>query len=691
MATLQKIRNRGGLLLGIIGFAMLAFILGDLQKSERFFGESPTEIAEIAGKSIQQQTFLAHEQQLTELYKRSGRGINDALAEQIRAQAWDDLVRETIIADEFEKIGLAVSGQEMLELEQGNMLDPVVVQLFTNPQTGQVDRAQITNFLNGIVNKTVAPADAEYWKAIEQDIYQRRAYGKYMALINKSLYVTNAEAKADFEQRNYMVDFNYAVKPYESIADDQVTVSDDEIKAYYDKHKEQFKQDESRDIEYVAFELMPSEADRAAVKADIEKLKPEFEAADNVSTFVTRESEEAYQDRFFAKGQLSPEIDSLMFAAADGFVYGPYEENSAYKLARLVERKSMPDSVEARHILIRTDAQTSMEQAHAKADSIKGRIEAGESFADMAAVFGTDATRDKGGDLGWFAPGMMVKPFNDAVFSAKKNELLVVETQFGVHVVEVTGIGTPATMVKVAFVTRRIEPSEETYRAVFAEATKFASENGNAEKFNEALVTAGLNKRLAPRISRIENRIPGLTHPRELVRWAYNDETKVGDFSQVYEFGNKFVLATLTAIREEGIASLEEVRNQITAELRKDKKAEKLIAEMSGVTALNAVGEVKQAANANFAARQIEGLGVEPAVIGTAVALKKDELSKPIKGIRGVYMLQVTSITDPKFDAPNVEPNRKQLETLVQNRASYQAYQALKDMMEIQDKRSKFM
>ncbi|MEN9444339.1 MAG: hypothetical protein RIS47_1229, partial [Bacteroidota bacterium] len=667
MATLEKIRSRSGLLLGIIGFALLAFVVGDLFNGQTgVFGGRSTDVAEIDGTAISYQNYLVREQEFSDTYKRSG-NVNDAMSDQIKAQVWDDLIHETIMGEEYDDLGLSVGTKELSDLILGNNLDPIIPQLFTNPQTGQVDKAGIAQFLAKVNDKTIPEADRQYWFFIKKDIKKRRAFAKYMALISKGLYVTTPEAQADFDERSYMVDFKYVAQPYANVPDADVKADESDYKKYYDAHKSDFEQEESRNLDYVVFEVLPSKTDKEEAMKYISGVKPEFETTNDVSRFVTRNSETPYQERFYKKGTLSTELDSVMFNASEGFVFGPYEEGGKYKLAKLVSRKQMPDSVEVRHILIPTNAGVTVEAAKAKIDSIKRIIQTGKTFAEMATEFGSDASKEKGGDLGWVAPGRMVKPFNDAIFAATKNQLQVVETQYGVHLVEVTGISEKSNSVSVAIVDRSIVASSQTYQDVYSQANKFATENTNQANFEKAIASQGLNKRTASSLSPIESRIAGLESPRKMVQWAYESDTKIGDFSQVFEFSTKLVIARLTAIHEKGIATLAEVLPQVQAEVIKQKKAEMLIAKMKGGKSLEQLAsefktEVKEASNITFASRQIPGLGVEPAVIGKSTSLAKDKISEPIQGVNGVYVLQVTVITNPKFDKkPSIEPNKMQL------------------------------
>lgn len=697
MATLEKIRSHSKLLFGVIAFALLAFVLGDLFNSGgSLFSSSRTEIGVVDGESVQYKDFLAKEKELNEVYKRTNGQINSFLSEQIRTQAWDDLVQRIIMGKQFQELGLGVSSEELYEMVQGNELDPVVRQIFSNPQTGQINKTQILQFLKAVSDGSIDDANKAYWLFLERDIKKRREFRKYLTLVNKGLNISSAEAKADFENRQYMVDFQYVMQPYSSIQDADVEVSPAEIKKYYNAHEEDYKQEATRDVEYVTFEIEASQKDNDDAMQSVIDLKDNFAKTDDAARFASLNSDQPNQDRFYKKGELDVAIDSILFNAEIGYIHGPYEDKDAFKLAKLTERKSLPDSVKASHILIRVDATTSLEQAKARVDSLKNLVKKGTDFAQLAADFGTDGTKEKGGDLGWFPQNAMVKEFNDAVFAASTGDLLAVETQFGVHLIQMTGVSEKSEMIKVAFLARNIKASSQTVQDIYAKANQFAAKNQNVEQFNASIKEEGLAKRSAPRLRAIESRVAGLENPREMVKWAFKEDTEIGSFSPVFEFGSKYVIAVLTNVRAEGVSPLAEVTNEITRKLKKDKKAEKIMATMTGAASTAALAtklgvESKEAKNITFASRQIPGAGVEPAVIGNAVKLAKDKVSAPIKGLNGVYVIQVTSITNPTFENPNFDANKKNLERTLQNRASYEAYNALKKNAEIEDNRASFL
>ncbi|MDF1548710.1 MAG: peptidylprolyl isomerase, partial [Bacteroidales bacterium] len=460
------------------------------------------------------------------------------------------------------------------------------------------------------------------------------------------------------------------------------------------------------------FDIIPSAKDSAYTLDWINKIVDEFKTTEDNKQFISFNSDEAFDPTHFKKGEISnAELDSFLFSAEKGDIYGPYLESGAYKLAKLVETKNLPDSIEAKHILIAIDGKSIPDKTKAKivADSLKTAIENGSDFAAVAKEYSADKnTMEEGGELGWLTEGQNVErmplvPFDELV-DKSINEIVLVEESYGYHLLVKTNQDEISNKVQVAILERKVVPSTETYQKVYAQASKFAGENRNAKKFNETVAKESLVKRVAPGLTENGTSIPGLESPRQLIRWAYN--AKKGDVSEVFELGKRYVVGTLTDIKKEGIAPLEQVENNIRLSVLKEKKGELLLKQMKeAMTAdlpslaqkLNT--EVKEAKNISFTAFQIPGMGYEPAVIATAVTAEKGKISSPIKGENGVYALNVKIIT-PSMSTENVDLNIDRTRMLqgLQGRiypnpnfgGSGEVIRALKESAEIKDERSKF-
>lgn len=693
--VIGKIREQSTLLLLLIGGAMLAFILGDLFSSGGFLlNGSPTEVGEVAGVTVDGRAFQERVDQTIENYKtQTGQtSLDNATTDQLREQTWNQMVREIVMDQELDGLGIRVSKEELYDMVQGSNPHPQVMQAFTNPQTGQFDRSQVMNFLKRMEQDEDIK---KRWITFEKDIAKLRRSEKYNNLIKKGLYVTTAEAESDFAAKNRPATIKYVLKRYSSVADSTVQVTDSDIKKYYNDNKSKYEQDASRDVEFVAFRVDPSKEDFEKVRVWAENLKPEFEKTDNDTLFVNRESDLRFNARWLPKGELGGDVDSLMFAADKGFVYGPYLEGQMYRMAKLIGVKMAPDSVEARHILIRPETYQSVEKAKTVADSLKKLIEGGADFAELARNNSEDpGSGADGGNLGWFQEGQMVPSFNNACFDGKKGDLTVVQSQFGYHIIEVLNQKGNTEKRAIAFVDRRVEASTKTFQTVYGQAEEFQRSVTSVASFDQEVTNRGLNKRIASNLKENDRTIAGLESPRELIRWAFNAEK--GDVSDVKELGNTFVVGVLTATREEGFTAMDEIKDELEAGAIKDKKAAKFMEEFEAARAgdiqtiadkMNLPVEVKE--NVQFSATAISGLGREPALIGTVGGMETGDISKPVKGDQGVYVVYLESRPDAPAN-PNYMNSSRMLNASLAQRVDFEVFEALKDKADITDNRAKF-
>ncbi len=707
MATLQKIRTRAGLLVAIvIGISLAAFILGDIFRSgNSLFQRDRLEIGEIDGESIQYPDFQREVEELGEIYRMNNdqSQLDEDTWVQVREQTWQNTVRQLVMDDVYDDLGVAVSSEELFDMLQGQNLHPIVQQLFRNPNTGQVDRSAVVRFLKNLETGGIAPEQRDYWLYLEDQIVDERIQTKYNNLVGKGLYVTSEEAQRSLTQKNKQVNFDYIMLPHSSVADSQVVVTEKDLKDYYNENKENYEQEKVRQIEYLTFPVEPSNADYEAAEEWINDAVSDFADAEDNVAFVNSNSDVGFDNTWYKENDLPEDIATWIFEsdAEVNAIFGPYFEDEAYKMAKLHASEMMPDSVEARHILLQVNTQQELTQMQALADSLKTAIENGSDFAELAREFSTDqGSAVQGGDLGWFGRGQMVEPFEQAAFNNEVNEVSIVNSQFGIHIVQTTQKGALSPQVQVAYLVRNVVPSTQTYQDVYAEASKFAGENTTKEEFDAAVEEQNLNKRVAS-VREDGRRIAGLENARILIRAAY--DAKVGQIIQdpqgstIFDLGDNFVIATLVSATEEGIADFESVRDRVELAVIKEKKAvflkEKANAALEGKSDLNAVAteldtEVKNATNINFTSVQIPGAGMEPAVIGTATALDTDEISEPVAGNSGVYVVQVTSVNQGTDQ--DMESEKMRLAQNLTFRASSQAYNAQREAVEIEDKRAKF-
>ena len=706
MATLQTIRTRAGLLIAIvIGLALAAFILGDLlQGGSTIFQKNQMEIGEINGESIQYPDFQRQVEELGEIYKQNTQQtqLDENSWVQVREQTWQNTVQKIVMGDVYKDLGIEITSDELFDMLQGANLHPIIQQLFRNPNTGQVDRSAVVNFLKQL-ETSVAPEQKTYWLYLENQIVEERTQSKYSGMVGKGLFVTSAEAQESLVTGNKTINFDYIALNHSTVSDSAVTVTEKDLKDYYNANKNDFKQEKIRDIEYITYSVKPSAADYKDAETWITDIKDDFANTANNVQFVNSNSDVNFDGTWYKKESLPENLATWIFdeGAQLNSVFGPYFENESYTLAKLDSLAMLPDSVKARHILLKPNTQEELVQMQLLADSLKTVIENGGNFATLAMQYSTDqGSAISGGDLGWFGRGQMVLPFEEAAFKNAKNEVSIVPSQFGIHVIQTTDRGKLTQQARVALLVRNVQPSTRTYQDTYAQASKFASENTDAEKFNTAIVAEKLNKRTAT-VRENDRDIIGLENARILIRAAY--EAKTGDIltttqgSPIFEMGNNFVIGILTKATKEGISTFEEAKTRVELTVSKEKKAEylskKAAATIEGKTDLQSIASqlnssVKSANNINFNSFSIPGLGAEPAVVGTVSFLDVDKISKPIAGNNGVYIVKVTSVNEN----PNqgVDAERERLAQSMGFRASSQAFEAQRKKADITDNRAKF-
>jgi len=698
MATLQRIRNRAGLLIAvIIGMAIFAFIIQDfIGSGQPGSGKAQFDLAEIDGQTIQYQEYQERVDRLAEYYRlRMGNtSIDEATMESIREQTWQDIVREYTTSGEYEELGIAVSIDEVMDMIQGRNPHPIIQSIFTDPETGMLNRSFLVQFIR-TMNEDPSGQQKTIWLYLESEIIKDRAFNKYNNLIRKGMYITSLEAESNYFESARKVDFSFIVKRYNSVDDSLISFKTADLQDYYKEHQNRYSQDASVDFEYVVFEVNPTPEDDQAASDWIYSMVNEFETVKDVSSLVSLESDVPYDDINYKDGQLSDSINDFMFRADIGDIYGPYFEDNSYRIAKLVEVNYLPDSVRARHILIQPTQTRDYNTASLLADSLKTAIEGGSNFIILAMQFSDDATNVQGGDLGWFAEGAMVKPFNDASFEGEIGEIQLVESQFGFHIIEVMEKGQAVKKVKRAILSRKVEPSSGTYHDIYSRAIEFAGKNNTYKKFNESATGLGLVKRYADLIREDQKTIAGLESPREMIRWAFGAE--LNEVSGIFEFGNNFVVAALTEIREEGTSPMDQVQAEIELEVRKQMKAEIIIEEFNSILSSESSFEnlasqlsllIQEASQVSFSSVSVQSAGIEPNLIAIASNMAENEISNPVIGNNGVYVLMLNQVATDTTGNYSQEKDRMML--MLQSQANFEAYEALQEAAKIKDNRSKF-
>ncbi|WP_369410847.1 SurA N-terminal domain-containing protein [Desertivirga brevis] len=692
------LRNRAGIILvAVIGLAIVAFLIGDaVRLGTPFWQASQNEVGEVAGKTISAEEFRAKvEQNEANFRQQMGGNLNPQMTSYIVENTWNQTVSEILLEKEVKRLGIEVGKNELNDMLFGKNPHPQVVQTFGNPQTGAFDKSQLTTFLSNLNSQPGNTAIKQQWENFLQGLKRDRLYSKYNNLVKNSIYVTSLEARDDYNNRNKLANFTYVTLPYSSIADNKVTLTDGDYQEYYEENKNLFKnREETRNFEYITFDARPSKADSTAIRTGITKLAGDFRSTTNDSLFVSVNSDSKAPISYAKKGQLDPALDSIVFKSPVGTVVGPVFSNGAFKIAKVIDVKTSPDSVKASHILLNPATEGGADKARAKADSLLALINKGTSFAELATKFGTDATKEKGGDLGTFGRGAMIPAFEEAVFNGKPGDLKIVTTQFGVHVIRIEKQVGSSLVAKVAIVDKNVAASNQTQQAAYAKASSFLGSVNNAKAFDKEATSQKLNKQAAENVTASQSAIPGLENARDLIRWAY--EAEEGDVTEkVYELGNNFVVAKLSDVREKGILPLDKVKKQIEPAVRNRVKGRMLSEQLAKAgTSINQVSQkvgkpATPAQNVVFANPIIPGIAQENKVVGTVFGLQPNKLSKPIIGEQGVYVVVVNSFSNP---APltNTVNQKQQIAQSVKQRAQGQVFEVLRDKAEIKDNRIRF-
>lgn len=715
-SVLEKIRRRTALLVGIVGLALLIFILESLLSSGQtiFGGGDASTIGVINGKKIDRNDFLMKvENQLNGIrQKRQTNDIDDATRSQIVDYVWQQMVTDMVIKPEYEKVGITVGEDEVYDKVVTNPGQAISQQL-TDQKTGKVydqlagpdgglDRGKWKQFV-----QNAGPNEEAFIKQMEEDVKNMRYAEKYAVLIRKGLYTTTAEAKEGYKTDNTRLNLSYVIKRFDSVSDSTVKITEADIQKYYSDHSYEFKNNETvRKIEYVAFNVTPSSEDLAAIQKDAERAAADFKGKTirEDSGFISQESENGtitIQD--FNKKTMIVR-DSSIFTSQPGTVFGPYNEGAYFKIYKLEAINSVADSAKVRHILIGTvDPQTqqpkkSNERAKKEADSLLTLIKENKvSFDTLVKTVSDDmGSKTNGGDYGWFDENKgFVQPFKDAGLLGTKGNISVVPTQFGYHIIEVLDVSkTRHSSYKVAQIFKLIAPSDETNQKIFATANEFGGKYNSGAAFDKAVDEQKLTRRIADNVKEGDRQLPGLDAAKELVRWMYT--ANKGDVA-VFSFADKHVVAKLSGIKNRGVLPIEEVKDEVTAKVRVEKKAELLMNEFKNKAAgSKTAGEyasklslnAKTVENLAGNSHNIEGLGHEDVLVGAALGTKAGQTTKPLVGDNGVFVVTVNK-TESGTLPNDFKMQQKQMEQMISGRADYEAFNALKDLAEIEDHKSK--
>lgn len=714
MSFIQKIRDKYARIAVIaIALALLGFILTDYLSTRGgniFGGDPSTTLGSINGKKI---TFIDFETKVKAMEARQqaqGSPLNEASRQQLIQNVWNQEVNQIIMNDEFEKLGFVVGAKEINDYLFGSNPPPDLKQQFTDPQTGQYNAALAQQAINRVKRSPNKDEQLQFIEYVNALTFERMTQ-KYNSLLSNAVYYPKWFIEKQNTENSGLAKISYVKYPYDRIPDSTVKVSDKEIEDYIKKNKDLYKQVESRSIVYLVFDAAPTPADSAANRSQLESLKQEFATTEDAAAFLARHgSSSQFFDSYVSKSQMQMPFKDSIQALAKNQIFGPYQDNNSYALAKMLDAKLFPDSVKAKHILIQTtDPQQGTQllddsTAKKKIDSIEISINNGASFDSLASQFSDDnkgpdgGSAAKGGDLGYFPYGQMVKEFNDFCFEGKTGDRKVLKTAYGYHLVEITDQKSPVMHYKVAYMSKPITASQETEDNANNAANSFAGSNRDLKSFNanaDSLKISGINKFFASNITPDAYTVDGIAgEARQLVRAVY--EADKGEVIEPKRIGDKYIVAAVTEVYEEGTMHVDAGRSSVEPVLRNKKKAEIIKKKIPKVTTLEDASSklgfnIETVDSVRFSGSP--QLGYEYKIIGAAInpANTGKVITEPIEGSTGVYILRIDNLTATPVEAANIEDQRKALQAQARQAALYnQPGQVLRLAATIKDYRRNF-
>jgi peptidyl-prolyl cis-trans isomerase D len=702
MALIGKIRNNMWLVIVLLALALGGFILMDmLSAGNRGSFGSRTTIGEVAGQKIDYIDFQKAE---SALYGGSGDQYSK------KSSLWNYYVENAIVTDIAGENGIDVSGEELTELEFGANLSPVVQSFYRNPQTGQVDRNQLNEIKTAIDEGKVSnPEFAASFNELRKQVIKTQKQTKLVNLVSKSLYTPTWQAETLDKINNESATLEYVRIPFETIADTEVALTDEDFAAYIKENEVKYtNKDEVRNLSYVVYDVKATQEDSMKIKEELSVLATQFAASTNDSLFALNNNG-FYGSNYVKSDDLTGPLKDTVKSLSVGQVYGPYIDNNAYVVAKLVGKKVIADSAKASHILrsVANGDPMQLVAAQAYIDSIKTLINSGSvTFADAATANSQDpGSASKGGDLGSFAPGAMVPEFNDAVFNGKVGSLYTVTTQFGVHLIKVNNLIYKSNELKynVAYLAQAIIPSEGTQNAILDKVVSALEGTKKIEDLTKLIVDSmkvetvgGLKKNDFT----VGNLGLGQTS-RDIVKWAFDDDTNVGDVSpdvHIYTdaanyVDSKYVVVALKSIDKPGVASVESIKETIEPLIRNKKKGEKIKSKISGtdITAIATSFGLTPglAENITFGRGAFPDGGQEPLVIGKSFALAAGAVTEPIVGSNGVYVVKVATKTPASPEQGGFMQKMQQTQA-VRSQVNFRLMEAIKKTVKIDDNRATF-
>lgn len=676
MASLNTLRTKFGIVLSIvIAGALLAFILS--LKTEMGFSGNDPRVGVIDGEKI---NYSEYYNQYEQVKAQSGaQESNEQQSAMLANAAWQALIGKYVLAPGFDRMGLRVTEPERMSMVSGQHPSQAFYNAFADPRTGEYNVAAVHQFLS----EAEANAQAQQaWAQLNEQARMEREVAKFLGLIKGGVYVNSLEVANGVNSANNTYAGKWAGKKYSAVPDSLIQVKSSDIKAYYNSHKNMFKQTPSRAISYVVFEVSPTDDDMLALEKSVAEVGAQFAATEELKSFVRANRNGKIADNYVSAKQLSEEEAKALL---DGSTYGPVLKNNEWTMARALDTKIVPDSMGIRHIVLPYTQE-------ALADSLLTVLKGGADFAQVAAQYSVyDATAANGGEVGVMPFSAFSGEFAAALANAKTGDIVKIASGDAIQLMQVYRADKPSKHVQVASITYPVEASSATRRDIHNQAGTFSvNAKGSVEAFNDAASEAAVTPRVAS-LAQGERTIRGLEDSRDVARWAYGAE--VGDVSEIFPVGKDYVIAMLTEIDDNEFAPIEKVSAQIRAQVLRDKKYDYIVKELSGSTldeqAKSLGTEAADFDNVTFGAFYVNGPGFEPRLIGAiSSTTEKGVLSAPVKGLSGVYVFEVDDIQTS--DKQTAEGEKVRAQAMAESMAQQFSVQAIQQMAKIQDLRGKY-
>jgi len=696
-----KIQKQTGCLLIVIGAAMLAFVLTDLLKSgPSVFSGSQNVIGEIAGEKIAYEDFSRKVDDLKQFYIQDLGGSGED--EQFRDMAWNQLIVDKIEKKQHRALGIEVGSEEFKDLTTGRHPDESIIQAFQDQETKQFNRNQLINFLE--VQMQEDERKYRIWfNYYEVPLRERIEREKYNKLIKSGMYVTKLDAKANHDREHFEVGAVSVGLPYSTINDSTISYTDSDLQTYIKKNSKKYQQLASRDIDFVVINVFPDASDTLRTKEWAEEAVEKFKTTKKDSIFIrSNRSIIPYDGTYKRRGSFSPDVEDLLFASDSGTVIGPLYENGAYSLYKVngIDSDSL-STMRARHILLPLSDANDETDGLSKARTLMSQVRSGAKSFEESAQNNYDGTGASKGDLGWISeegssnvPEEVLKE----IFKSNAGDWFVAKSPRGYHVVNITH-GKTNKLIRVAVASQKIVPGNKADQIASRKAADIQYQANENDDFMAVVEEQDQRVREGTKITVDNPTIPGVSNTREIVRWLYDSKTEVGSISDVIDMQDRYVVAKVRAIREDGTAQLDDIRDLVTNDYIHSQIGDILGKQLEGALAENQDAEtvakklntiVQQIPALTMFAPQVTGLGPEPVIHGTIFGLPQGKYSKPIKGVSGVYVVwnlgQVSTI-----ETPFVEEEAKALLNSQSGQlADALVIEALKAKGEIIDNRYRF-